>query len=280
MIDCDFSAPSWRRNPNDQSGITMRRFLHLCASLVLATASGIASAKNYAGNTFEIEMIVFGRDSGLAQSGENWPASPRLEYPQQWVDFNSMDGETPLLQPVATRLDNKVAAIRRARGQQVLFHKAWRQVLQNKRNSPAVVINGGSPVGDHHQLEGSVTISVARYLHLSTNLWLSEFGAQQPSVADTTTSRGIALPRPPVAEQNMSDEPMGLSGQSAQALTVDAIRSEPRPPLTASRVAVLQQERRMRSGELHYLDHPRFGILIEVRPVEQEEESESATDTL
>ncbi len=30
----------------------------------------------------------------------------------------------------------------------------------------------------------------------------------------------------------------------------------------------LRQSRRMRSGELHYLDHPRLGILVRVTPVE------------
>ncbi|WP_237064780.1 CsiV family protein [Microbulbifer guangxiensis] len=249
----------------------MRRFLHLCASLVLATASGIAAAKNYAGNTFEIEMIVFSRDSGMAQSGENWPSSPRLEYPQQWVGFDTMGGDSPVLRPVATRLDNKAAAIRRARGQQVLFHKAWQQVLQNKRRSPAVVISGGERRGENHQLEGSVTISVARYLHLSTNLWLSDFGPGTLSAA-IPNAGSITLPLPPVAEPEVFGEPMDLAGQvAARPATLSTMSAEPRAPMTATRVALLQQERRMRSGELHYLDHPRFGVLIEVRTVEQEE---------
>ena len=29
----------------------------------------------------------------------------------------------------------------------------------------------------------------------------------------------------------------------------------------------MQQSRRMRSGELHYLDHPRLGVIIIARPV-------------
>lgn len=253
----------------------MRRFLHLLAGLALATASGIAAAKNYAGTTFEIELIVFSRDSGMAQSGENWPASPRLEYPQQWVDFNTMSGDSPVLRPAATRLDNKAAALRRGRGQQVLFHKAWQQVLQNKRNAPAIVVTGGSRAGDHHQLEGSITISVARYLHLSTNLWLSEFGP----VAGPAANSGIALPRRPVAEPAQFDEQMDLVGQAAQPLSVAAIRSEPAAPLTVPHVALLQQERRMKSGELHYLDHPQFGVLIEVRTVAQPAEAETDLTT-
>ena len=32
-----------------------------------------------------------------------------------------------------------------------------------------------------------------------------------------------------------------------------------------------QQQRRMRSGELHYLDHPVIGLLVKVTPYESEE---------
>lgn len=45
-----------------------------------------------------------------------------------------------------------------------------------------------------------------------------------------------------------------------------------RPDLLLSRTAAgtpyhLQQSRRMRSGKLHYLDHPRFGILAIINPI-------------
>jgi hypothetical protein len=30
----------------------------------------------------------------------------------------------------------------------------------------------------------------------------------------------------------------------------------------------LREQRRMRSGELHYLDHPKFGVLARVDPIQ------------
>ena len=33
----------------------------------------------------------------------------------------------------------------------------------------------------------------------------------------------------------------------------------------------LREQRRMRSGELHYLDHPKFGILARVDPIQPPE---------
>jgi hypothetical protein len=34
---------------------------------------------------------------------------------------------------------------------------------------------------------------------------------------------------------------------------------------------VLKAERRMRSGETHYLDHPLFGVVVRLEPLEPEE---------
>ncbi|SHE51080.1 Peptidoglycan-binding protein, CsiV [Microbulbifer donghaiensis] len=244
----------------------MTRFLKICSALLLTLAAAGAQAVNYAGTTFEIEMIVFERPQGMAQARETWPAAPRLQYPNRWVDFDTAEGEQLVLSPVATRLDNKAAALTRG-GDRVLFHKAWQQVLQQKRRSPAILISGGDSIDGHRRLEGSVTVSVSRYLHLSTDLWLSEFGPSQ-------SENGILLPRRPQAR---SEEPMELTVTSGEftPTTAGGFFAETPAPVYAQRVAQLQQERRMRSGELHYLDHPAFGILIEIRTVAPEEEQDA-----
>jgi hypothetical protein len=35
----------------------------------------------------------------------------------------------------------------------------------------------------------------------------------------------------------------------------------------ASRIFLLREQRRMRSGELHYFDHSRLGLLVQVTPL-------------
>lgn len=242
----------------------MTRIFQLCSALLLAALSASSHAANYAGTTFEIEMIVFSRTQGMEQAREAWPAAPRLEYPRNWVDFNTLNGESPLLFPVANQLDNKAAVLNRG-GYRVLFHRSWQQVLEQKRNSPAILVSGGNTVGGLGELEGSVTLSVSRYLHLSTNLWFTEFAPRQDSGA-------ILLPRKPRAPMPEStEEPMGFG--PAPINTMPALQPA---QVFASHVAPLKQERRMRSGELHYLDHPKFGVLIQVRTVEQPESVENS----
>nr|WP_010130550.1 lipoprotein [Microbulbifer agarilyticus] len=303
------------------------------ALLALSTALSVGEtqAAGYAGTQFEIEMIVFSREEGMQASRETWPATPKLAYDKHWVDFNSASATDPLLpalEPAANRLNNKAASLNRNPKYSVLFHKTWRQVLQTERNAPAVLINGGIASDGHHQLEGSVTISVSRYLHLSTDLWFSEWAQQlpqpitqqlsqqqplqpagwdqkAPQAEDNSTARGIAVPTQPRAPllpvaADADSEPLGLgasvesvsdtstssptssfSSNNAFSTSADfaAFGEEENTPALpmekiAERVAVLQEERRLRSGELHYIDHPKLGVLIEVRTVEETEDGE------
>ncbi|WP_160153792.1 CsiV family protein [Microbulbifer sp. ALW1] len=329
---------------NDNSGIEMmtnsaikvtqkvqqRGLKQLAGLLLLTLATAGAEAASYAGTQFEIEMVVFARDNGMNQSRENWPSAPHLAYDDRWVDFDTPSRSNPMspqLLPAPNQLDNKVAALKRSAGYRVLFHKTWRQVLQQERNAPAVLISGGAPSDNHHELEGSVTLSVSRYLHLSTDLWLSEwlpqsaemptadnsgFGYQQAATAAAT--QGIRVPTRPRAAISVNsslagEEPLSLGGtQSASESngygtasttdnyangtdaavfrsgnrfsdtpigeSVDPAEHAPSEKL-AARVAVLQEERRLRSGELHYIDHPKLGVLIEVRTVAQQQEPSS-----
>lgn len=279
---------------NDESGSKMTiittRFMKLGSALLLALCASGANAAGYAGTQFEIEMVVFSRDNGMSQSRETWPAAPRLNYGSRWVDFQTPsvnDPALPALQPVPNQLDNKVAALRRSSGYQVLFHKTWRQVLQNERRAPQIMINGGPTFGEHHALEGSVTLSVSRYLHLSADLWFSEFANAPQSTMGEATTAGILVPLQPKTTAQPSGEPVELSSggsfgysnaDGSYSTSADsasfgpASRANRAAPAYAAKVAVLKEERRLRSGELHYIDHPKLGVLIEVRTVKAQPE--------
>ncbi len=104
-------------------------------------------------------------------------------------------------------------------------------------------------------LDGTVTLVVSRYLHLHADLhytkpvdWRAEVGATR------------AAPRP--LEGDGGGEGASDSGQRHRvAMARDdqgrAVLSYP-----------FEQRRRMRSGELHYLDHPVLGLLVIVQPRE------------
>lgn len=81
------------------------------------------------------------------------------------------------------QLNNKAQALSRSRGYRVLYHQSWFQNLEAKEEAPAIAIEAGGQYGDFYELQGSISIYLSRYLHISTDLWFSQFEpnvGQQP----------------------------------------------------------------------------------------------------
>lgn len=96
----------------------------------------------------------------------------------------------------------------------VLHHGGWIQPVPLRDAPRPQLVQFGSRTGAQFEIEGTLTVTVGRYLHLAATLWL----------ADSASADG---------------------GYFA-----------------------IDETRRMRSGELHYFDHPRFGMLARIDPIE------------
>lgn len=198
----------------------------------------------------------------------------------------------------------------------LLFSGSWPQPLQPRNQATALLIEGGDAVGQHHELEGFIRIGLERYLHIDTDLWLSQFSAQRPAnrpVNDNLASGNDYSAARQTPFQTQTDAPpQRLSEFPALPIPFPRNdRNSPRsaspstaplnPPASASatdstatggdqgnnyrpssnldvlaaedssyfvnRTVVMRANRRMRSGEVHYLDHPMFGVLIKITPI-------------
>ena len=106
-------------------------------------------------------------------------------------------------------------------------------------------------------LDGTLRVHRARYLHVQADLLYyrpldSDLGAVIPSDDSSGATPVADSPDTALIEQLLAEE--------------DA----------APRLFRLTQNRRMRSRELHYLDHPLFGMLVEAWPVELPQALEAA----
>ncbi len=226
-------------------------------------------------------------------------------------------------------LNPQAQAIRWSKAYRLLFHEAWRQPIKNQTEAPGILLSGGEQYGDHFELEGSLTLSVSRYLHVNTNLWFTEFAMNNGQQEDYWPDLPL---RPDAFKTNTPAQSLSLvqsedEHQSAQALTLAANgtlgvelpvpshssesqaavseawpNSQPEQPISGSSIDILlsqlpgneayerlinqpfkprqivlmQQKRRMRSGETHYIDHPYLGLLILITPYDVPEQTDSA----
>jgi hypothetical protein len=273
---------------------------HLPTLLGIATAltSALVAPLIYAQTKthegwYQVEMIVVARKDDTGQ--EHWPSNITLRYPGDWVELKDPNAainatataevapvdltkEAFYLLPANERqLNAQAQKLQRSPRFEVLFHNAWRQIITNKKASKAIIINGGQTFGQHQTLEGSIRLSVATYLELQTNLWLAQFDVNVgqeisqpwPEIPlrpnyKTTVINHLSLDSEVEAEleQALANENTQWSnsnfGEGTAAPEADNF--------VTRQIILLQQERDMRSSEVHYIDHPVLNVIIQVTP--------------
>ncbi len=210
----------------------------------------------------------------LVTGGEADSQAPAIPLPTPYQLLNADEYQ---LVDAYNKLD-------RSEDYQPLVHVAWRQVVP-PRNTPDVIhIHSDLPLpfeeateeqaketpaeeptsifSDNLQLElpvelmfeedflpkkldGTVSIGLARYLHVSTDLVLYK------PITEAEQEPLFKLPQPPSAEfMPFAVDALGLANLELE---------EKEPP---AELFQIQGTMRMRSGEVHYLDHPYGGMLI------------------
>lgn len=222
-------------------------------------------------NWYQIEVLAFSRKDPV--SDEYW----RLD---QQPDLNrdaliQLDSESPLAPDHVDNIDrqalgygawktvegalsltNSAEQMSRA-GDRILLHQAWRQPVRERAHAFAVLIEGGDVLPEPLLMPEVGTDANAS-------------GPDQP-VMDSS-GQMTTLPELDTAEDNI---PAREIRQLQGALRFHLSRYLHLEPLlwygsdtdANQRIWVkIDQNRRMRSEELHYLDHPLFGLLVRITP--------------
>lgn len=231
--------------------------LSLAFTIVLAPASVGADTDLY-----RVEVIIFTQEGDDPDSPERWPVRPDPVAFQEYAElredaspgetaFRHLDGADLELRATARRLDD-------ASGYQVLEHLAWVQPGVERERAAAVAIPPGqSPAPDPAEDNGAPELAAAMDEELDDSLEL----APRPPEG---LSGGIRVARERFlhVQTDLRWLEAGDDQPEPRAALASVALEDPEP------VVVMQERRRMRSDELHYLDHPRLGLLIRVKPVE------------
>lgn len=258
----------------------------LITLMLCVTATQVLAAQPY-----HVEVIVFERTATAYETSEFWRRDLALAYSPNYrliqpseatSDEEASTGRIFFERPNSTLLLKAEArALNQKNKMRVLFHKAWQQTLSPTKQAPSVIITGGQAYDGIYELSGNIRFSVNKFIHVDTNLWLTRFSPNYGQAsewpyppltpdqqhfnqfdAQSLTSNGIAGTR-------INTAPL----TDSYSLTSDAPKKH---EYTVDEIIVLEQSRRMRSSALHYIDHPRLGILIKIKPIAY---SETETET-
>lgn len=208
-------------------------------TLALATilAASVALPADASERWFTAEIIVFDdlRNEGLHV--EQWPPDPGEPSLRNAIELTHLPGDAPadavhayrLVNPSQLVLGGVWRSLRRSAHYRPLLHAGWRL--------PGLPRRSARPV------------HVSRSLGERGDAAADRAGGERPSVHGTVT---VSLARFLLVEVDLLYR-LPVNGASAESSSAP-VRFR------------LESERRMRSGELHYIDHPLFGILMLLTP--------------
>lgn len=188
---------------------------------------------------------------------------------------------------------NRDAARMRSAGYDVLMHAAWVQPVAAESDSRAIILDrsGDPDATAWPALQGSVSIHLSRYLHINTRLWLNTRGDylhpdwRMPQPPRAPASLQLTLPGLDDWYARRVDPVRGLDVSRPDGLVTQAPQPRVDMPDDAApamadeqddidsdypwrHAILLEQSRRMRGGELHYIDHPVLGVLVKMTLLE------------
>lgn len=228
------------------------------------------------------------------------PGPPPIDPPRPDARLDIDNPELPLPPPPAFTLLpeglkelNRDAARMRSAGYDVLMHAAWVQPVAAEAESRAIILDrSGDPDTEAWPaLQGSLSIYLSRYLHINTRLWLNTAGDylhpewRMPQPPRAPASVQLTLPGLDDWYARRVDHSDGLDvarpdGLVAPPSPVQADTADDATPAMTDEqedidrdypwrhAILLEQSRRMRGGELHYIDHPVLGVLVKMTLLE------------
>ncbi len=224
---------------------------------------------------YQVEVIIFSQNSPDYHQSEIWPLDfkqPDLKSSRELLTYKkpARGTTTPQLPKAfslaakeSLQLSDTASRIKRAKDVELMLHLAWVQPgLDEKQAVPVHIYEGMmaqisanttkkrfSTQGEElPKLDGTLRLSLSRYLHLESDLIWREplppgMPVAQSHTIETTPQFASATVEEPLAT------PAEMSGSNYQVFR-------------------MQQSSRMRSSEIHYQDHPVFGIIAVVNRYE------------
>ncbi len=166
------------------------------------------------------------------------PVEPILE-PHPLLDWlsasrrfeSALEGRSYRAGTDGAMLRREANRIRNSADLRLLWHGRWIQPVPPRNLPEPLLVQAGRQADGVHELEGAFAVTLGRYLHFHARLWWT--GA-----------------------------PVAVAVHTGNPDTV------PQPPPEKNAHMVLDENRVMRSGTLHYLDHPVLGVLVRADAVE------------
>jgi len=239
----------------------------LCFILMMSSHT---HAREYA-----IEMIFFMHIDGEQITDENFPENLKLVSPNQGIEINNDYPHSKVESSTANEdeqqwraipssdfiLNDVVKKLNHSRDYKVLKHIAWQQPIADHKNAQLIKIQGGRDLSlDHPERLPAYPQASNPILAIVGN---QNIDLSPPALYELEGTVKVVITRyiHVYADLILHLERF-ISHKSHQKATVNNDLIDYKIDL----------HKKMKSRELHYIDHPLIGIIVEATPIEMPED--------
>jgi len=224
----------------------------LFLTLSYAHAEDITAPKDL--KEYDVEIIIFEDAHARYLKSETWNQNTETAEQQSASTKRNKVNRTGFKSIKPAILKKQYRRINGSSEYKILFYGAWRQAGLEKSKAFEININdlkNSHRVRSKNTLTGTFKLVLARYLHIYNQL------NYQRKVTVTAKSEITA------------------TDSEASEKQTELLNNHMTPD---NGLYPLNSHRRMRSKELHYIDHPLVGMLIQINPVEKTKETKETKE--
>jgi len=218
--------------------------LVICLSFISTLSYAIAQTNGEKWYRVEVLVIESKDKSALA---EEWPLNPGKPLLTNALSIdNEPNANVSILGDKELTLGRSKKRLQQ--NYRLIMHKGWRQTISDKATAHNIHLVGGQNYaagGIHNEVDGVIKLSTDRYMNVDADLL---FHKPMKLAPGTTVELGVAPENQGTARFEQADQNW---------------QSDPQARLQAFR---LKESSRLKADEVHYIDHPLYGIIIVVSP--------------
>ncbi len=231
---------------------------HLLVLLALLLAHSVVANEGESENWYQVELIVFehvGSDTHVLRYEESQYRPPEERSYVHFYTLGKPLSEEFQLVPLKAEervLGEAYSRLSQSSKTRTILYQSWLQEIPRNQSVAAMKLAAGPVTGGRYQTEGQLSLKRNRYVHAELSLYHSDFWL---------------LPYQSVVDWLMAD------AETAMALPWLAIPADAEVLFNANsspvayNTVVLKQSRRIKDGELHYIDHPAIGAIVTVKEI-------------
>jgi Peptidoglycan-binding protein, CsiV len=249
---------------------------------------------------YDVEIILFKHNNDAALQSEYWNSikSISTDDTQASSNNNLVEIKTDVQSENKNQLENRLATflvkknhfvslsqlispltadqliltkqaeqIKYSKNYHLLTHLAWSQAGLSKEDAlPLRFIFDQQSI----TLSGEIKIILSRFLHAEVNFNLIEEVCrtiEQTPSEDMTEEKSDS-----VAMDKVKIEVQLVEQQKPEEKIITEVKEDTLETICQDETIQFKQSRKMRSKQLHYLDHPVFGLLIQINPTKIKQE--------